>query len=91
VNYTSLLEGAAAVTVSERAVTWEDRRRYSARQGRPMTLGGLIGSFAFKGDLEPALPFLRLGELLHVGKGTSFGLGRYRLRFQEANAPEESP
>jgi hypothetical protein len=81
VDYARLLEGAAQVEVTLRDLSWEDRRRFSARQGRPMTLGGLTGSLEFKGHLEPVLPFLRLGEFLHVGKGTSFGLGRYRLQF----------
>ncbi|MDI7261613.1 MAG: CRISPR system precrRNA processing endoribonuclease RAMP protein Cas6, partial [Thermodesulfobacteriota bacterium] len=33
----------------------------------------------FEGDFEPFMPFLLLGEFIHVGKGTSFGLGKYEI------------
>jgi CRISPR/Cas system endoribonuclease Cas6 (RAMP superfamily) len=33
----------------------------------------------YEGDLGPFLPLLRLGELLHVGKHATFGLGRYEV------------
>lgn len=80
VDYRGLLEHARTRTrVVERRLVWKELPRYSARQKRRMVLGGLEGSLAFEGDLAPALPFLLLGELLQVGKGTSFGLGRYRL------------
>ena len=45
-----------------------------------MTLGGFMGSVTFKGDFGDFIPFLLLGEQVHVGKGTSFGLGKYQLR-----------
>jgi len=45
-----------------------------------MKMGGFIGSITFEGDLEPFLPFLLLGEYVHVGKGTSFGLGKYEIK-----------
>lgn len=80
VDYPRLLEHARTqVRIVERRLVWKELPRYSARQKRRMVLGGLEGSLAFEGDLAPALPFLRLGELVQVGKGTSFGLGRYRL------------
>ena len=44
-----------------------------------MKLGGLIGELSYVGDLKPFLPFLKMTEVFHVGKGTSFGLGRYKL------------
>jgi CRISPR/Cas system endoribonuclease Cas6 (RAMP superfamily) len=47
-----------------------------------MKLGGVVGRMELE-DLPKALwPWLRLGELVHVGKGTSFGLGRYRVKIQ---------
>ena len=38
---------------------------------------GLIGTGTFAGDLSEYHPFLLAGECLHVGKGASFGLGRF--------------
>jgi CRISPR/Cas system endoribonuclease Cas6 (RAMP superfamily) len=29
--------------------------------------------------MDPWWPLLKAGEVLHVGKGTAFGLGRYRI------------
>lgn len=42
-------------------------------------LQGVIGSFSVSGELAELLPFLRLGELLNVGKGASHGMGSYRV------------
>ncbi|MBW1987846.1 MAG: CRISPR system precrRNA processing endoribonuclease RAMP protein Cas6 [Deltaproteobacteria bacterium] len=58
---------------------WEDLRRFSNRQQRHTPLGGLRGEITFAGNLAPFWPFLCLGEQVHVGKGTSFGLGQYQL------------
>ncbi len=40
---------------------------------------GVVGRIEFRGELLDFLPFFRLGERLHVGKGASFGLGRYSM------------
>jgi len=74
-----LLSGAADVTVATSDLRWHDWERYSARQGTRMTLGGFLGRITFAGPLEPWWRLLRLGEVLHVGKGTAFGLGKYRM------------
>lgn len=44
-----------------------------------MKMGGFIGSITFEGDFKEFIPFLLLGEYVHVGKGTSFGLGKYEI------------
>lgn len=43
------------------------------------TLQGLVGSACYRGEVEEFLPFLRLGALLNVGKGASYGMGSYQL------------
>lgn len=42
-------------------------------------MDGLLGLITFEGDLERFLPFLLLEKYIHVGKGTSFGLGKYEI------------
>jgi hypothetical protein len=76
----ALLESAAEVRVEESQLRWHDWERYSARQQTRMALGGFVGRVTFAGPLGPWLPLLYLGEVLHVGKGTAFGLGKYRLK-----------
>lgn len=79
INAREILEPAADVKVVENDLHWHDWERYSARQQGRMALGGFVGRVTFAGPLAPWWPLLKLGESLHVGKGTAFGLGRYRM------------
>lgn len=64
----------------ERSLTWRDWTRYSSRQKREMTLGGVVGTWTLRGDLEPLLPWIWLGQWLHAGKNATMGMGRYRMQ-----------
>ena len=68
-----------AVIVQQHNMHWYEWRRYSRRQEASMNFGGLLGSVTFTGPMGPFLPFLRLGEVVHVGQATTFGLGKFRL------------
>ncbi len=78
-NFRPLLEQASNVHVTASRLSWRDWERYSNRQGRKMTLGGFVGEMEIEGDLEPFAPLLRTAEILHVGKGATFGLGRMEI------------
>lgn len=72
--------GAAEdVRVLGSTLRWQRLERYSNRQGRRVSLGGLVGSLTYGGDLRPWREVLAWCEILHVGKGTTFGLGRLQL------------
>jgi hypothetical protein len=58
---------------------WLDWTRYSQRQQQHMQLGGIMGRVSFTGKTGQYMPLFRLGEYLHIGKGTTFGLGKYRI------------
>ena len=78
----SALAAHAAALHSQPRLRWQDWRRHSSRQQRSMYLGGYLGSWHLAGDaLAPFLPFLHLGQWLHVGKETVFGFGGYRLEW----------
>lgn len=53
--------------------------RYSSRQGR-MFLRGITGFVQMKEVYPETLPLLLAGELVHIGKNTSFGFGHYRMK-----------
>lgn len=67
---------------AEKDLSWQDWSRYSSRQHQKMELGGVVGRWTLRGELTPFLPFLLLGQWLHVGKEAAFGLGAYRLELQ---------
>jgi len=58
---------------------WCQWERYSQRQQQKMTFGGVMGTLQLNGDLTPFLPLLQLGQWLHVGNKTTFGMGRYTI------------
>lgn len=73
------LKRAAARVQGDGQLAWRDWTRYSSRQRRVMTLGGAVGRWTLRGDLRPFWPLLQLGQWLHVGGKTTFGLGRYHI------------
>jgi len=74
-----LIKAAEAVQTRESKLRWRDWKRFSTRQQTEMKLGGLVGEVWYEGELSPFLPYLRAGVFTHVGKATSFGLGKYML------------
>ena len=53
--------------------------RYSSTQDQKMPLRGIKGELCLEEIPEEVLPLLLAGEVMHIGKNTSFGFGRYRV------------
>lgn len=77
-DYAALKTRAAQVH-SEKRLTWYDWQRYSNRQQQSMHLGGVIGTWHLNHLTSEHALALHLGQWLHIGKNTTFGLGRYTL------------
>ncbi|HEX4965059.1 MAG TPA: CRISPR system precrRNA processing endoribonuclease RAMP protein Cas6 [Thermoanaerobaculia bacterium] len=75
-NFRPLLDRAESVHIGAADLAWHDWERFSQRQGTTMKLGGLVGTVTLEGDLTPFVPLLRTVEVVHVGKGATFGLGK---------------
>ena len=78
VDAPALIKAASAVTHHLR-LNWLRKDRYSYRAEKSVPMGGFVGKVRFIGELESFLPFIYLGEYLHIGHHTAFGFGQYRL------------
>lgn len=75
-SFRTFLQRADAVQIVDSDLRWHDWQRWSNRQNASMKLGGLVGNLVLEGDLEPFSRLLRTAEIVHIGKGATFGLGR---------------
>ena len=76
----------------EHQLRWHDWTRYSSRQQTKMQMGGLVGHLVLDGvRAQRYWKQLWLGQWTHVGKGTSMGLGRYRLVDAASLPSEQTP
>jgi len=87
VDFRNIIAKSAEVRTVKHELRWQEQSRYSTRQNARMSIGGLVGQVTFEGELEPFYPYLVLGQFLHVGKNTSFGLGQYILKSSETGQP----
>ncbi len=62
-------------------LTWEKFEHFSNRQYTGVPIVGFRGSVVLQGDWQQYLPLLKLGEIIHVGRETTFGLGKYIVNF----------
>ncbi len=82
-DYRGLVARAQDVRTVHSTLEWLDRRRYSNRQERDMLMGGITGSVTYSGKLQEFLPLVQFCEEVHVGKATSFGLGKIHGQREE--------
>lgn len=78
--FQEIIDQAARVPVAACRFHWLDWERYSNRQQQRMNFGGFVGSVTYSDGFGPFLPLILLGQFLHVGKNTTFGLGKYLVR-----------
>ncbi|HPX60864.1 MAG TPA: CRISPR system precrRNA processing endoribonuclease RAMP protein Cas6 [Deltaproteobacteria bacterium] len=73
-------DGSHGISIAVSTLKWHDFERVSSRQQKRLRTGGMLGRVTYSGGLTPGqLQLLRLGELIHIGKSTTFGFGGYRL------------
>ncbi len=90
-DFKEIIEKAKDVKVADRRLTWYDWERYSGRQEQRINMGGFVGEITFEGDVQPFMSLIQAGEALHVGKGTAFGLGRYKVGDDESPVSQMVP
>lgn len=78
-NHKGYIERALSVKIKNNSTRWADWERYSTRQQTRMKMGGFVGEVEYIGHIKPFNSILETGEILHIGKGTSFGLGKYEI------------
>lgn len=79
-DWRAWLPHADRVTCQSTPPPWWELDRYSNRQQRKVKLSGFVGELEYSGAaVTDFWPLLVAGELLHVGSGTAFGLGRYEI------------
>lgn len=79
IDIKSLIEKAQKIKIVKDSTYWYDWERYSSRQDTYMKLGGVVGEITYQGNITAFMPYLKAGEILHVGKATGFGLGKFSI------------
>ena len=74
-----LVAASQAVGTVSSDLQWHEWARYSASQDRRVPMEGWVGRVIYEGDVDPFRPWLAVGEVVHVGKGAAFGLGKCRM------------
>jgi len=78
-SFNEIIEKAIAVKKIKSEIKWKEIERISGRQKTKMKLGGFVGKVVYEGSFKDFIPFLLLGEQVHIGKSCTFGFGKYRL------------
>ncbi len=69
------------VSIIQDHLELKNMERYSTRRGEKMDLSGLMGMVRFEGELTPFVPWLYSAQILHIGRNTTFGMGRIEVEF----------
>ncbi len=82
-DYRGMVRRAQDIIISNSNLSWFDWRRYSSRQDQAMLMGGMIGSVSYEGKIGEYVPLIDFCNKVHLGKQTSFGLGKIKREIVE--------
>lgn len=82
-DYRGLVERAKGIGIVEENLSWFDWKRYSNRQDQSMLMGGMTGSITYEGKIGEYIPLIEFCEKVHIGKQTTFGLGKIRAEAEK--------
>jgi CRISPR/Cas system endoribonuclease Cas6 (RAMP superfamily) len=74
-DFRGLGERAEKIRTVSAHTDWVERFRTSSKTKQRHELSGFVGEVTYEGNLNEFLPWLTLGELVHVGKHTAWGNG----------------
>lgn len=77
----SLITLAAEVRMVRDNLKLIHLERYSNRVKEKMDFSGLMGCLEYEGELTPFVPWLAAAQMLHIGRNTTFGMGRMEVHF----------
>lgn len=77
IHFSTIIESAKKVTISNNRLT--PGTLSINRRGEVTDLSVLTGEVTYAGDLEAFMLYMILGSVIHVGKGTSAGMGMYEM------------
>jgi hypothetical protein len=75
VDFKGLGERAEKVRTVSAQTEWVERFRTSSKTRQRHELSGFVGEATYEGELKGFLPWLAVGELVHVGKHAAWGNG----------------
>lgn len=76
-----LLVLAKKVRTVNEEIKIERMERYSNRINGKMDFSGLMGTIEYEGNLTPFVPWLYAAQRLHIGRNTTFGMGKIQVYF----------
>ena len=79
----NLLKILPNVKIDEISLSYKRIPRYSTRQKQKIYLEGVIGTIIYKNVPGAFLSYIRTMEDLHIGKNTSFGLGKVIVDYEK--------
>ncbi len=89
-HFPDIIYNAGSVRTVKENFVWEDWRHPSMRSNDEIRLGGFLGEVTYQGNIGEYWALLRIAEVLHIGKNTSFGLGRLMVeRSNKISVPPE--
>jgi hypothetical protein len=89
IDYTGIVSDAQHIPILKSNLRRLDWKGYSFRQKQEIHLGGLVGDVIYEGNLSRFLPLIKFCMHAHIGKQTTFGLGRFDFEFTETDKPSQ--